>query len=124
VSRSVHIVSEFSASRSSGWKTSGVTSYLGGKGLYTSTKGASATFTCTCRQVGLIFKTASNLGKVYVYVDGRNLGLLDTYSSKTLYRQLIMRKTWSSSGKHTVKVVAAGTSGRPLVGLDGMVYVR
>jgi hypothetical protein len=124
VSRSAYIVSEFSGTRSSGWKKSGTTSYLGGAGLYSSTKGASVTFTCTCRQVGLIFKTAANLGAVYVYLDGKNLGLLNTYSAKTLYRQLIWRKTGKANAKHTVKVVVAGTSGRPLVGLDGFTYAR
>ncbi|MFC5752847.1 peptidoglycan recognition protein [Actinomadura rugatobispora] len=123
-SRYSALVSEFSATRTGTWKTTTTASYLGGKGLYSSSKGASASWKFTGRTMGLIVKRASNLGAVIVYVDGVRIGTLDTRSSTTAYRQLIWTRTWSASGTHTVKIVVAGTSGRPTVGIDGIAYLR
>ncbi|MFD3563056.1 hypothetical protein ACFWVU_25810 [Streptomyces sp. NPDC058686] len=41
-----------------------------------------------------------------------------------LYRQAIWTKIWSSSATHKVKIVVVGTSGRPTVTTDGLVYVK
>ncbi|MFA1546885.1 N-acetylmuramoyl-L-alanine amidase [Actinomadura chokoriensis] len=124
ISRYAGGISEGSASRTGTWKLTTTTSYLGGRGLYSGSKGASASWTFTGRTAGLIFKRATNLGAVLVYVDGAKIGTLDTRSSSTAYRQLLWTRTWSTSGKHTIKIVVAGTSGRPTVGIDGLVYLR
>ncbi|NDU71790.1 N-acetylmuramoyl-L-alanine amidase [Actinomadura sp. DSM 109109] len=115
---------EGAARRTGKWGVSTTTSYLGGRGLYSKYRGASASWTFTGRTAGLIFKRASYLGAVYVYVDGVKAGTLDTRASKTAYRQLMWTRTWSGSGRHTIKIVVAGTSGRPMVGIDGLVYLR
>ncbi|MFB4308528.1 N-acetylmuramoyl-L-alanine amidase [Actinomadura sp. GTD37] len=124
ISRYAGGISEGSARRTGTWKLTTTKYYLGGRGLYTTSKGASASWTFTGRTAGLIFKRASNLGAVLVYVDGAKVGTLDTRSSSTAYRQLMWTRAWSTSGKHTIKIVVAGTSGRPLVGIDGLVYLR
>lgn len=117
-------LTEGAASRTGKWGVSTTSSYLGGRGLYSKYRGASASWTFTGRTAGLIFKRASNLGAVYVYVDGAKVGTLDTRASATAYRQLMWTRTWSTSGKHTIKIVVAGTSGRPMVGIDGLAYLR
>ncbi|MBW8484295.1 peptidoglycan recognition protein family protein [Actinomadura parmotrematis] len=124
VTRTAALVAETSATRTGTWKTSTTSSYLGGRGLYSSAKGASATWRFTGRSAGLIVKRASNVGAVYVYVDGRKVATLDTRAAKTAYRQLAYTRTWSSSAAHTIKIVVAGTAKRPTVGIDGIAYVR
>ncbi|NKZ02295.1 peptidoglycan recognition protein family protein [Actinomadura latina] len=124
ISRYAGGISEGSARRTGTWKLTTTKYYLGGRGLYSSSKGASASWTFTGRTAGLIFKRAYNLGAVYVYVDGAKVGTLDTRSSSTAYRQLLWTRTWSTSGKHTIKIVVAGTYKRPTVGIDGLVYLR
>ncbi|MFD0539150.1 peptidoglycan recognition protein [Actinomadura luteofluorescens] len=115
---------EGAARRTGTWGVSTTSSYLGGRGMYSKYRGASASWTFTGRTAGLIFKRASYLGAVYVYVDGVKIGTLDTRASSTAYRQLLWTRTWSGSGTHTIKIVVAGTSGRPMVGIDGLVYLR
>ncbi|WP_339156021.1 peptidoglycan recognition protein [Actinomadura luteofluorescens] len=115
---------EGAARRTGTWGVSTTSSYLGGRGMYSKYRGASASWTFTGRTAGLIFKRASYLGAVYVYVDGVKIGTLDTRASTTAYRQLLWTRTWSGSGTHTIKIVVAGTSGRPMVGIDGLVYLR
>ncbi|TMR40275.1 peptidoglycan recognition protein [Actinomadura geliboluensis] len=124
LSRYTGYYNEGAARRTGTWKTTTTKYYLGGRGLYSSSRGASASWTFTGRTAGLIFKRASNLGAVYVYADGVKVATVDTRSSSTLYRQLTWTRSWSTSGKHTIKIVVAGTSGRPTVGIDGLVYLR
>jgi uncharacterized protein with LGFP repeats len=124
ITRTGAYISEFSGSRTAGWRSTTGTAYLGGKVLYSGTRNHSVTFTFTGRTAGLIFKRASNTGAAVIYVDGVNVGTLDTRSSTTAYRALIWTRAWSTSAKHTIKVVVAGTSGRPTVWLDGFAYIR
>ena len=49
---------------------------------------------------------------------------MDLKSSTTAYRQTIWSKSWSTSAKHTLKVVVVGTSGRPAITTDGITYVK
>ncbi|WP_160573957.1 N-acetylmuramoyl-L-alanine amidase [Actinomadura physcomitrii] len=123
-SQSVALMPEGQSQRTGPWKRTTNSSYLGGYGLYSGTKGASASWTFTGRSAGLVVKRQSNVGAVVVYVDGVKAGTLDTRASKLAYRQLVWTRAWKTSGKHTIKVVVAGTSGRPIVCIDGITYIR
>ncbi len=59
--------------------------------------------------------TAIARGKVRVYVNGNYVTTVDLRSSSTRYRVLAWQKTWSTSATRTVKLVVAGTRGRPRV---------
>ncbi|GAA2171207.1 peptidoglycan recognition protein family protein [Actinomadura napierensis] len=124
VSRSVALIPEGRSTRTGVWRQVPKTEdYLGGYGLYSSAKGASASWTFTGRAAGLIVKRAANTGAVTVYVDGKAAGTLDTRASKTAYRQIAWTRSWSTAGAHTIKIVVAGTSGRPAVGIDGIATI-
>ncbi|WP_418959741.1 N-acetylmuramoyl-L-alanine amidase [Streptomyces tritici] len=118
------ILQETSAVRSGTWTAKSSTSYLGGKSLSSGTKGASLTWTFTGRSVSWVVSRASNSGQAYVYVDGVKVATVDLRSSTALYRNAIWTRSWSSAAKHTVKIVVVGTSGRPTVTTDGLVYLR
>jgi uncharacterized protein with LGFP repeats len=118
------ILQESSAVKSGTWSTRSSTSYLGGKSYSSSSKNASLTWTFTGRSASWVVSRASSSGQVYVYVDGTKVSTVDLKSSTTMYRQAIWTKTWSSSAKHTVKIVVVGTSGRPTITTDGLVYLK
>ncbi|MBO2464608.1 N-acetylmuramoyl-L-alanine amidase [Actinomadura violacea] len=122
-SQSVALMPEGQSQRTGSWKKTTNSHYLGGYGLYSSAKGASASWTFTGRSAGLVVKRATNVGAVVVYVDGVKAGTLDTRGSKLAYRQLVWTRAWKGSGKHTIKVVVAGTSKRPTVCIDGIAYL-
>jgi hypothetical protein len=124
ITRTAALLYESYATRTGKWGTTTSSSYLGGKALFSSTKGSSATYTFTGRSVGLIVKRATNVGAFYVYVDGVKTALVDTRASSTAYRNIVWTKTWTTSAKHTVKIVVAGTSGRPTIATDGIAYVK
>jgi hypothetical protein len=118
------ILQETSATRYGSWTTRSSSSYLGGQSYSSGSKGASLTWTFTGRSAAWVVSRASSSGQAYVYVDGTKVATVDLKSSTTLYRQAIWTKTWSSSAKHTVKIVVVGTSGRPTVTTDGLVYIK
>ncbi|GLY79658.1 hypothetical protein Airi01_079250 [Actinoallomurus iriomotensis] len=123
VKRTAALRSDGSSSRTGTWKTTANSHYLGGSGLYSSAKGATASWTVTARSVGLIDKRTTSSGKLYVYVDGAYAATVDTRASSSLYRQIQWTRTWSTSTRHTIKIKVAGTSGRPTIALDGLAYV-
>ncbi|MFE5025628.1 N-acetylmuramoyl-L-alanine amidase [Streptomyces sp. NPDC056656] len=118
------ILQETSATKSGTWTSRSSTSYLGGKSYSSGSKAASLTWTFTGRSASWVASRASSSGQAYVYVDGVKVSTVDLKSSSTLYRQAMWTKSWSSSAKHTVKVVVVGTSGRPTITTDGLVYIK
>ncbi|MGW6400377.1 peptidoglycan recognition protein family protein [Streptomyces sp. NPDC055134] len=118
------ILQETSAVKSGSWTSRSSTSYLGGKSYSSGSKGASLTWTFTGSSASWVVSRAASSGQAYVYVDGVKVSTVDLKSSTTQYRQAIWTKTWSSSATHKVKIVVVGTSGRPTITTDGLVYIK
>ncbi|MEI5035459.1 peptidoglycan recognition protein [Streptomyces sp. S1A(2023)] len=118
------ILQESAAKKGGKWTTKSSGSYLGGKSYSSSAKGASLTWTFTGRSAAWVVSRAATSGQAYVYVDGKKAATVDLKSSATKYRQAIWTKSWSSSAKHTVKIVVVGTKGRPALTTDGLVYLK
>ncbi|MGW0419819.1 peptidoglycan recognition protein family protein [Streptomyces sp. NPDC003015] len=118
------ILQETSATKSGSWTSRSSTSYLGGKSYSSGSKNASLTWTFTGKSAAWTVSRAATSGQAYVYVDGTKVATVDLKSSTTKYRDAIWTKSWSSSAKHTVKIVVVGTSGRPTVTTDGLVYIK
>jgi hypothetical protein len=123
VTRKPSIIQETSTTRTGTWTRKSSSSYLGGYSYSSSSAKASISWTFTGRSVAWIVSRASTSGQAYVYVDGTKAATVDLKSSTTQYRQAIWTKSWSSSGKHTVKIVVVGTSGRPAVTTDGIAII-
>ncbi|WP_328719298.1 peptidoglycan recognition protein [Streptomyces sp. NBC_00247] len=118
------ILQETSTTRTGTWTAKSSTSYLGGKSYSSSAKNASMTWTFTGRSAALVVSRASTSGQVYVYVDGKKTATVDLKSTTTKYRDAIWTTTWPAAAKHTVKLVVVGTSGRPAITTDGLVYLK
>lgn len=118
------ILQESSAKRSGTWTTKSSSSYLGGRSYSSGTRNASLTWTFTGRSVAWVVSRASTSGQAYVCVDGVKAATVDLRSSTTAYRQAVRTKSWPASAKHTVKIVVAGTKGRPTLTTDGLVHLR
>ncbi|MGK5499111.1 N-acetylmuramoyl-L-alanine amidase [Streptomyces sp. URMC 125] len=118
------ILQESAAKRSGTWTTKSSSSYLGGKSSSSSARNASLTWTFTGRSAAWIVSRAATSGQAHIYVDGTKAATVDLKSSTTKYRDAIWTKTWSTSGKHTVKIVVVGTTGRPAITTDGLVYLK
>ncbi|GIE93095.1 N-acetylmuramoyl-L-alanine amidase [Paractinoplanes rishiriensis] len=124
VTRTPMVLSEAAARRSGNWRALSNPAYLGGVALGATSAGASASWTFTGRSAALAVGRGALSGRVRIWVDGADQGVVDLGSPKTIYRQAIWSRWWSQSGEHTVRVEVEGTPGRPGVVLDGLVYLK
>ncbi len=108
----------------SGWYSSYYASYSGGYVHYATRSGASASYTFSGHAIAFVTTKASNRGRAWIYVDGVYVGAVDTYSATVACRQIVWTRTWSSSGSHTIRIVVAGTGGRPRVDIDAFLVLR
>lgn len=106
------------------WYGASRTSYSGGSARYTKSSTATATYTVTGRGIALVTTMASGRGKLKVYLDGVYVRTVDLYRSSASYRVLAFSRMFTTSGTHTIKLVALGTSGRPRVDLDAFAVIR
>ncbi len=118
------ILQETSAAKTGAWTVKSSSQYLGGESRTSSTKNASLTWTFTGRSVAWVVSRAATSGQADVYVDGKKVTTVDLRSSTTAYRNAIWTKTWAGTAKHTLKIVAKGTAGRPAITTDGIVYLK
>jgi hypothetical protein len=119
VTRTPIVLSEAAAQRTGIWRALRNPAYLGGVALGSTAAGSTATWTFTGRSAALAVGRGALSGRVRIYVDGVDQGVVDLASPRTLYRQAVWTRWWSTSGEHTVRVRVEG----PAV-LDGLVYLK
>ncbi|MBP1704424.1 MAG: hypothetical protein H6Q36_163 [Chloroflexi bacterium] len=102
------------------WRTASSSSYYKGTSKYSSTAGASATFTFSGRSVGFLTYRGPTRGKVKVYVDNVLKKTVTLTSSTSMPFRIVYATGWSTSGSHRIKLVVS--SGR--VDIDGFVVLK
>ncbi|MFL5710820.1 MAG: Ig-like domain-containing protein [Chloroflexota bacterium] len=90
------------------WKTSSSTSALGGSHRYTSTAGASVTYTGSLRNVAWIATRTSTSGSAQVWVDGTLMATINLRSSSTGYKRLVYHRDFSTLGTHRIEIRSIG----------------
>jgi hypothetical protein len=105
------------------WSSSTFASFSGGSARFGRSSTASATYTFKGRGIALVTTRASTRGKVRVYVNGTLVATVDL-SGPTQFRTVAWQRTWSTVGTRTIKLVVAGTAGRPRVDLDAIAVLR
>ncbi|HYJ55605.1 MAG TPA: Ig-like domain-containing protein, partial [Mycobacterium sp.] len=89
---------------------------------YTTTLGRRALVTFTGLEVLYVAPKTSASGYAKAYADGKLIGRFNLRASSTQLGQIITRKTWATSGSHTMRVVN-DQSGRR-TGLDVFVVLK
>ena len=113
------------AARYSGtWTLALSSGSYGGRVKYASRAGASVSYTFVGRQVVWMAPKSKTRGSARVYIDGVYRATVSLYSVTTRNRQLVYSYAWAGNGTHTIKLVVAGTAGRPRVDLDAFVILR
>lgn len=100
-----------SFSRSSGWFTGTGSYYYGGSIVSIAKKSATLTRTgVKAKQIGVVVRTCSTCGSVYVYVGSTKVGTISTKASATVYKKLIWLPAFSSVRSGTLKFVTTSTA--------------
>ncbi len=119
--------SETSASvgyKSGAWSTVTDATAHNGSLRESGTAGAWARYTFRGRDIAWIAERGPGHGKAKVYVDGTLVKTVDLTAASDQPRRIVFAKHWSTKGEHTIKVVVSGTSGRPIVSVDGFALLR
>ncbi|MFJ9631586.1 hypothetical protein ACIRU8_28140 [Streptomyces sp. NPDC101175] len=105
------------------WKSASSTAAWAGTVRTSATKGASVSLTANGTQLRVVATKKSNGGRFAVVVDGKTIGTVNTYASKTAYRQVVFTATLGTtvkSHKIQLRVLTGSTSARSTVTLDGV----
>jgi kumamolisin len=94
--------------RAGTWGRAYATTDYRGSHLVSRTAGSALSLTVTGRAVTLGVVTSTAGGYVDVYVDGRRTTRADTWSTVTRARQPVRIATWTTSGRHTIRLVVVG----------------
>jgi hypothetical protein len=124
VTRTPVLLTEAEATRTGTWRAVRDPGYLGGEAVAGSAAGASMTWTFTGSSAAVVASRTAASGRVRIYVDEEFQGIVDLRSAAERDGQAVWARSWRGSGTHTVRVQAEGSSGRPTVVLDGLVYLR
>lgn len=106
------------------WKPASYARYVGGAVAYSTTKGASASFTFTGSKVVWYGPVGPTRGKARVFVDGQLIRTVDLHDVSFDPRRAVFRKHWANAAEHTLKIVVVGTTGHPYVAIDRLVVVE
>jgi subtilisin family serine protease len=86
--------------------------------------GATARYRFTGRTIAVVAPTGPTKGRAAIYIDGVYKATIDLRTSSTIHRRVVWVGYWSALGTHTIVLRVAGTSGRPIVSLDGFVVLQ
>lgn len=105
------------------WSSGTTSSAWGGHYKATTRAGAAVTFAFTGRSVAVVSRRSTTSGSVKVYLDGVYKGAVSLRAATT-WRWIAYVGSWSTVGKHVLKLVAVGTAGHPTVTIDGFLILR
>jgi hypothetical protein len=105
------------------WTADSDPAHSAGASRFADASGASAKYTFSGRAVAWVTQLAPDSGEVAVYVDGELVTTVDTYRDATTARFVAFTRSWTSYGKHTIKLVVVGTADRPRIDLDALEVV-
>lgn len=106
---------------SAGWTRKAWSSASGGFLMSTATAKASASFTAFGSTMGWVAAKGPTKGVATVYLDGVLYKTVNLYAATVSGRVIVASYAWATPGTHTMKIVASGTAGHPVVDVDAVV---
>jgi hypothetical protein len=103
------------------WSSTSYSGYLGRHAKWSKQGGASATFRFTGTRISWIGPIGPTRGKARIYVNGRYVKTVSTFSSRFVARHVIYSVSYAVARERTIKIVVAGTAGHPTVAIDAFV---
>ena len=82
--------------------------------------GAALTWRVVGSQVTLVADRCPGCGKALLQVDGRTRVVVDTHAAALSVRQQVGTVAHLVQGRHTVRLVVVGTTGHPVLQVDGL----
>jgi hypothetical protein len=109
---------------SGAWRTASAPGFLAGSARYAVAAGSSVAVTTSARSIAVVATRGPGRGDIRVYVDGTLAATVNLEAPVLQYRYVAYVRAWSSVGRHVLRVVVAGTPGRPRVDADAFEVLR
>jgi hypothetical protein len=106
------------------WAKTRVAKAYGGSARRAAKAGASASLRFAGREVAWVASLAPGYGSARVYVDGRAVATVHLRSGSVVQRRVVFTRSWATSARHTIKIVALGTAGHPTVDVDALLVLH
>lgn len=106
------------------WATGADAAARGGSVHESSTPASEVRYTFSGRDVAWLAARGPGHGRATVYIDNVRIVTVDLEASASAPSRVVLRKHWTARATHTVRIVVEGTSGRPLVDVDGFAILR
>ena len=90
------------------WSPAADGDFSAGRSRFATAAGASVKYTFKGRAIAWVTQLTPDSGAVAVYIDGDLVATVDTNADATTERFVAFSKSWTSYGKHTIKLVAVG----------------
>ena len=94
--------------------------YAGGQAVASRQRGASATLTFTGTRISWIGPTGPTRGQARVYLDGRYVRTVDTFSVRFDPSRVLYSATYTVAKERRLTIVVVGTRGRPMIAIDSL----
>jgi hypothetical protein len=94
---------------------------MGNGVAWSTTPGATATFTFSGRSVQWIGPVGPTRGRALVRIDGKAVATVSMWSSSFDARRVLFAKRFKTSGRHTLSITVLSSPGHPYVAIDGFV---
>jgi hypothetical protein len=101
------------------WSTARATGYYLSTTKASAQRGASVSTTGWTSRISVVGTKSARGGRFAVFVDGVRKATVDTYAASVVNRRTLISIP-VPYGRHTVRIVNLGTSGRPTIRLDGI----
>ncbi len=91
---------------------------------YAESAGARSTLTFTGRAIAFVAPRGPDRGEARIFINGKEVALIDLGASKESARRLAFTRTWAESAERTIQVVVVGTNKRPRVDVDAYLVLE
>ena len=103
------------------WANASGGRYKGGKVTWSKTPGSTATFTFTGSSVSWIGPKGPTRGRALVLIDGRAVARVDMWRSSFAPRVVLFKRSFGTSGHHTLTIKVLPMPSHPYVAIDELV---
>jgi hypothetical protein len=103
-----------------GWHNAPYRGYIGGNVTWSTSAGATATFTFTGSSVSWIGPLGPTRGLALVLVDGRAVARVNLWRSSFVARAVLFKRTFRDTGRHTVTIKVLSSPGHAYVAIDAL----
>ena len=102
------------------WAFTSYSGYIGGRAKWSNSKGAVATFRFTGTRVSWIGPVGPTRGSAKIYLNGRYVKTVSTYSAHFAARRTLYTASWSTQAARKLQIVVVGTARHPTVAIDAV----